>query len=196
MFQAARKQMRSIAMLGVAAALVVGGVAAAQGGSEGSAQNGAAGKREFNVHFGGPPPLGPGMQDLTYAELHVQKDGEAQTIRLDQGKITAVDASSITVSENDGSEVTIPVDEDTTVIGKPEVTFSSGDGGKGAMAKPAQSTLDDLKVGQQVTVSAADGGTAESIMVLPKKGDLVGPPMGAPVGPPPGLPSEQRRSGN
>ena len=45
------------------------------------------------------------MQDLTYAELHVQKDGKAQTIRLDQGKITAVDNSSITLAENDGSEV-------------------------------------------------------------------------------------------
>jgi hypothetical protein len=196
MFQSARKRMRSIAMLGVAAALVVGGVAAAQSGSDGSSQSGSPGQREFNVHFGGPPPLGPGMENLTYAELHVQKDGKAQTIRLDQGKITAVDDGSITVSENDGSEVTIPVDDDTTVIGKPEMTVASADGSKGTMAKPAESTLDDLEVGQQVTVSAPDGGTAESIMVLPKKGEMVGPPMGGPIGPPPGLPSDQRRSGN
>ena len=26
------------------------------------------------------------MQGLTYAELHVQKEGKAETIRIDQGK--------------------------------------------------------------------------------------------------------------
>jgi hypothetical protein len=187
--------MRAILVIGVAAALVVGGVAAAQGGSNGS---GNTDKKELNVHFGGPPPLGPGMKDLTYAELHVQKDGVAETIRLDQGKIAAVDDSSITLSENDGSSVTIPVDGDTTVIGKPTLTTASSDDGvKGTMAKPAESTLDDLEVDQQVTVSAPDGGTAESIMVLPKKGEMVGGPMGGPMGPPPGLPprSQQQSSG-
>ncbi len=183
MFNSMRKRMRSIAMLGVAAALVVGGVAAAQGGGS---EGGSQGKKEFNVHFGGPPPLGPAMGDLTYAELHVQKDGKAQTIRLDQGKITAVDDSSITLAENDGSEVTVPVDSETTVVGKPELTFSSSDGTKGTMAKPEGSTLDDLSVGQQVTVSAPEGGTAESIMVLPKKGEMTGAPMGGPPPPPPG----------
>ncbi len=43
MFQAARKHMRSVAMLGVAAALVVGGVAAAQGGSQGASERQGAG---------------------------------------------------------------------------------------------------------------------------------------------------------
>jgi hypothetical protein len=187
--------MRAILMIGVAAALVVGGVAAAQGGTSGSGSG--TEKKELNVHFGGPPPLGPGMKDLTYAELHVQKEGKAEMIRLDQGKITAVDDSSITLSENDGSSVTIAVDSDTTVIGKPDVSFSTTDGAKGTMAKPAESTLDDLEVGQQVTVSAPDGGTAESIMVLPKKGEMVGGPMGGPMGPPPGLPprSPQQSSG-
>jgi len=195
MFQAARKHMRSAVMLGVAAALVVGGVAAAQGGSDGGPQGNSQGKREFNVHFGGPPPLGPGMQDLTYAELHVQKDGKAQTIRLDQGKITAVDQSSITLAENDGNEVTIPVDGDTEVIGGPEVTFSSADGAE-AIAKAAdESTLDDLEAGQQVTVSAPTGATAESIMVLPKKGEMIGF-HGGPIPPPPGVPGGQQSSGN
>jgi hypothetical protein len=186
MFQSARKHMRAIAMIGVASALVVGGVAAAQGGSESgsSSEGGSQGRGQFNVHFGGPPPLGPGMQDLTYAELHVQKEGKAQVIRLDQGKITAVDDSSITLSENDGSEVTIPVDSDTKVMGNPHITFSSS-GGK-TTARPAESTLDDLEVGQQVTVSAPEGEAAESIAAMPKKGEMSGPPMGGPMPPPPG----------
>jgi hypothetical protein len=198
MFQSARKHMRAIAMIGVASALVVGGVAAAQGGSgSGSgSESGSQGKPQFNVHFGGPPPVGPDMQNLTYAELHVQKEGKAEVIRLDQGKITAVDDSSVTLSENDGSSVTIPVDGDTKVMGKPDTTFSSS-GGK-ASAKPAESTLDDLEVGQQVTVSAPEGEAAESIAVMPKKGEMSAPPMGGPMPPPPGMPlgSEEQGSEN
>lgn len=192
MFQAARKHMRAIAMLGVAAALVVGGVAAAQGGSQSSSQ----GDQSTGTRPPGPPPGGPMMMggDLTYAELHVQKDGKAETIRIDQGKITAVDDSSVTVAENDGSEVTIPVDGDTQVLGPPQVTFSSSAGRNQTFQKVGgESTLDDLGVGQQVTVSAPEGGTAESIMVLPKKGEMTGAPMGGPMPPPP---TEQQGSGN
>jgi hypothetical protein len=168
MFQAARKQLRTIAMLGVAAALVVGGVAAAQGDSQGG-----SGGSQGSGHPAGPAPMGGPMmiggQDLTYAELHVQKDGKAETIRLDQGKITAVDDSSVTLTENDGSSVTIPVDGDTKVLGKPG----------------EKSTLDDLSVGQQVSVCGPDGGTAKLIMVAPKKGEMKGAPLGGPGGPPP-----------
>ena len=57
MFQSVREQMRAIAMIGVASALVVGGVAAAQGSSESgsNSESGSQGKKEFNVHFAGPP---------------------------------------------------------------------------------------------------------------------------------------------
>jgi hypothetical protein len=180
MFQAARKHMRAIAMLGVAAALVVGGVAAAQGESQ-SDSNGsqAAGSRPP-----GPPPFGGPMlmtKDLTYAEVHVQKDGKAETIRIDQGKIAAVDGSSVTLTENDGNEVTIPVDSETKILAKPG----------------EESTLGDLAVGQQVTVSGPDGGTAESIMVMPKKGELKVMTQGGPMPPPPGAAQgEQQGPGN
>jgi hypothetical protein len=119
MFQAARKHMRSVAMLGVAAA---GGRRRRRGSGRfwWRVPGHFPGEAEFNAHFGGPPPLGPATGDLTYAELHVQKDGKAETIRLDQGKITAVGGSSITLAENDGSEVTIPVDGETKVLGPPE----------------------------------------------------------------------------
>ena len=83
MLQSARKHMRSIAMLGVAAALVVGGVAAAQGDSQGGSQS--SGQSAGGRPPGPPPMMGIAMKGLTYAELHVQNtSGEAETLRIDQ----------------------------------------------------------------------------------------------------------------
>lgn len=187
MFQSVRKQMRSVAMLGVAAALVVGGVAVAQGGSRsdsrGSGQE--SGSQESGKRPPGPPPMmGIAMKGLTYAELHVQnKSGEAETLRIDQGKVKSVSDSSITVTENDDSEVTIAVDSDTKVMGKP---------GK-------ESSVTDLVAGQQVSVTAPEGDAAQTIMVLPEKGDAGAGFKGAPMGPPPGAPAapaERRGSGS
>lgn len=184
MFQSARKQMRSIAMLGVAAALVVGGVAAAQGDSQsGSTQSSGqeAGKRPP----GPPPMMGIAMKGLTYAELHVlNKSGDAETLRIDQGKVKSVGDSSITLTENDDSDVTVAVDSDTEVMGKPG----------------EETSLSDLEAGQQVSVTAPEGEAAQAIMVLPKKGDIAAAGFkGGPMGPPPGAPpalDERKGSGN
>ncbi len=164
MFDSTRFRARSIATIGVASALVVGGVAAAQdngssGAGEGSQQGteapGKTGKRMP------PPMIGPMVGGLTYGELHVKtKEGEEETIRLDQGEIVSVDSTSITVSENDGNEVTVPLNGNTTVF--------AGPGG--------ESGVDDLATGDQVTVSGPEGGAAKSVIVMPKKGDL--PPKG------------------
>ena len=155
MFKAARRQIRTIAALGVAAALAVGGVAVAQGDSQGA--QGEGGGKAHAKHRGGPPPLGVNLKGMTYAEVHIQtKSGEAQVIRFDQGKIAAVSESSITVTENDDNEVTIAVDSDTKVVGKPG----------------SETTVSDLKVGQRVTVSGPDGGSAKAIMLAPKKGEM------------------------
>jgi hypothetical protein len=171
MFQATKKRARSVATFGVMAALAVGGVAAAQG--EGGSSGGSPGGQPAHGHGmpPGPPMMGPGVKGLTYGELHVQKEGQAEVIRLDQGKITAVDASSITISENDGSEVTIALDEGTKVL--------AGPGGG--------SSVGDLAVGQQVLVCGPEGDAAESVMVAPKKGQLPnGGPQGGQMPPPPG----------
>lgn len=182
MFQSARKHMRSVAMLGVAAALVVGGVAAAQGDSQGGSQNSG---QEVGKRPPGPPPaMGIAMQGLTYAELHVlNKSGDAETVRIDQGKVKSVGDSSITLTANDDSEVTVAVDEDTEIMGKPG----------------QETALSDLETGQQVSVTAPEGEAAQAIMVLPKKGDIVAGFKGGPMGPPPGAPpalDERRGSGN
>jgi len=170
MFKAARKHLSAVAMLAVAGALVVGGVAVAQGdGGGGQGQAGKAGKPI------GPPPGGMPFKGLTYGELHVRtKAGEDKVIRIDQGKVSSTTESSITVLENDGNEVTIAVDEDTKVLGKPG----------------SETTLEDLADGQQVTVSGPEGAAAELVAVMPKKGDL---PKGAPGKLPP-LPGAQQGS--
>jgi hypothetical protein len=169
MFQAARKEarkhIRAIATIGIASALVVGGVAAAQGGSGGESQG------PPKPPPGPPSMVGIGMQGLTYAELHIRnKEGDSEVIRIDQGKVKSVDDSSITLTENDGSEATVAVDEDTEVLGKPG----------------EETTLDDLQAGQQVSVTAPDGKAAKAIMVVPKKGDVVSTFQSGAMPPPPG----------
>lgn len=176
MFQAARRQMRTVAMLAVAAALVVAGVAAAQGDSQGG--SGGSGKAA-GAHPPGPPPaMGLAMKGLTYAELHVQnEDGEAEVVRIDQGKIKTIGEGSITLTANDDSEVTIPVDENTAVMSRPG----------------EESSLDDLEAGQQVSVSRPEGETAKAVIVLPGKGDVAAMMQGAPGPPPPGAEMSLRR---
>lgn len=172
MLKAARKHLSSVAMLAVAGALVVGGVAVAQGGSDGSSPQGPenGGGKILRMH--GPPPgvMGMPLKGLTYGEFHVQtKAGEDKLVRVDQGKIRATTESSITVLENDGNEVTIAVDEDTEVLGKPG----------------SETSLADLAEGQLVTVTGPPGGAAELVAVMPKKGALVlkgGPGMMPPPG--------------
>jgi hypothetical protein len=156
MFKPSR-YLRTIAMLGVASALAVGGVAAAQGDSQ--AQNDSQGN---GTRPAGPPPGGMGMipKGLTYAQFHVQKkNGESAVIRLDQGKITAIDDSSVTLEENDGSSVTVAIDEATEVMAGP---------GK------EDATVDDLSVGQQVSACGPEGEAAKSIMVAPPKPAMKG----------------------
>jgi hypothetical protein len=161
MLDSFRKRARSVAVVAVAAALTVGGVALAQGSNEGGQGEGSgvpSGKRMPP----GPPMMlgGPGGKDLTYAQLHVQHNGKAETIRMDQGEITAVDDSSITLKENDGNEVTIAVDDSTKVL-----------------AGPDKSSLSDLETGEEVTVCGPEGEAAKAIMVPPKRGQM---PQGLP----------------
>lgn len=125
------------------------------------------------VAFAGPGPLADG--ELTYSETHVMRDGEAVVLRDDRGEVASVSSDSITVSENDGSDVTIPVDSDTKVGIPPDKPGEA----------PADSTVADLQEGQQVMVHREDGQAADFIGVIPD--NLDHPFM--PLPPPPGAPS-------
>ena len=167
---------RTVATTGLIAALVVAGVAVAQGGSHGGKPNhrkAQSGKRM-------PPPGGPlGMvgKDLTYGQLHVQREGKAETIRIDAGEVLSASDSSLTLKENDGNEVTISVDDETKVL--------AGPGNETGVA--------DLQAGQHVVVCGPEGGAAKTVMVPPKPGQK--PPrgqFGGPQGGPEGAPGQMQ----
>lgn len=90
---------------------------------------------------------------LVHAVVTLQgRDGALITIQLDHGKVTAVDAKRITLSEAGGSTVTIDLNDDTKVRQGRQRT-----------------TLDAIKVGAEVVVqSRVDGGSlAKRIFILP-----------------------------
>jgi|GEM_PF-684253 len=157
MFKSIAGRARAVATTGLIAALVVAGLAVAQGGSGGgqpSHRKARSGKR-----MPPPPggPLGKVGKDLTYGQLHVQREGRAETIRIDAGEVVAASDSSITVKENDGNEVTIPVDGETKVL--------AGPGRKGA-------SVADLKQGQHVIVCGPEGEAAKTVAVPPRRAGM------------------------
>jgi hypothetical protein len=169
MFNSYPKPARTVATIGVAAALAVGGVAVAQSGNDNGNGNRHGGKPHAGKRMPPPPggPIGgPLSKDLTYAELHVQKNGQAEVVRMDRGKVASAGDTSITVTENDGNEVTIPVDDNTKVL--------AGPGRK--------TSVTDLKTGQQVIVCGPEGGTAKAILVPPKRGKMPRGPQSGPQG--------------
>jgi ABC-type Fe3+-hydroxamate transport system substrate-binding protein len=158
MFSNMKSRVRSVIGVGVIAALVVAGLAIAQdNGGSGSQSGTPAG------HPPGPPPgagimlgPGPGGKNLTYAEFHAQVNGQDQVTRLDNGKIDSVSDSEITITENDGSQVTIPVDDETRVVAGPG----------------SNKDVTDLEQGQQVQVGHREDGAADVIMVPPSRAEL------------------------
>jgi len=189
MFKSLQSRARTVATTGLIAALVVAGVAFAQngGGNDGKSQHKQqSGKRMMPPPPGGP--LGKVGKGLTNGELNVQRDGEAETLRLDAGKVASVSDSSITIEENDGNEVTIAVDDETKVLAGPGT----------------DKAVTDLKQGQHVLVCGPKGEAAKTIAVPPKggkmprgqkgsqqRGQLPPPPQGGQFGGPQGGPPPQ-----
>jgi hypothetical protein len=163
-----KRTIKQALVIGLAAALVVGALSVAnQGSGSGSGNKGS------HRHRGGPPRP-PG--DLTYSEDHVQIKGKGVVFRVDRGKVKSVESDSITVSENDGNDVTIPTDSGTKVFAGP---------------RRGRLKLSDLKDGQTVMVHRQEGKAADFVGIPPKRGDfrrfrgrLRGPGAGGP--PPPG----------
>jgi hypothetical protein len=151
-----RSYLRATALFAAGAALTVAGVAVANGGS-GSGKRTPTDSTRAKVLSVGAPSFGP--DNLTYAEFHVIDNGQAKVIRLDAGKVVSTSDGSITVGENDGNQVTIPVDDSTKVIAGPCRDVGVG----------------DLKRGQRVSVFRPEGGAADTILLPPKPADLPKP---------------------
>ena len=90
---------------------------------------------------------------------------------LDRGKVKSTSSDSVTITENDGSDVTIPVDGQTRVFA--------------GFAK-RNAKVSDLKEGQLVTVDREEGKAARVIAVMPKFRRFGAHPPGPPPGGPPG----------
>ncbi len=99
-------RIKTVAIAATASALTVAGMAVAHDDD---------GKRDRHSApaFAGSP-LG---KSLTYSETHLRKGGEDVTVRVDQGRVLASTASSISIRRNDGETVEVPVDGDTKVWG-------------------------------------------------------------------------------
>ena len=162
-----KRIVKQAVVIGLAAALVVGALAVA---NQGSGRD--SGSKSSKRHRGGPPRP-PG--DLTYSEAHVQVKGKGVVLRVDRGKVKSVESDSITVTENDGNDVTVPTDGDTKVFAGP---------------RRGRIKLSDLKDGQTVMVHRQEGKAADFVGIAPTRSDLRrfrhhfrGPGHG---GPPPG----------
>lgn len=149
-----------IAICAIAAVIASAGAAFAAGG--GNSDNGGDNGQDRGSHGGqgrGPGgPGGPGGNAInpryaTYAEFHSYRHGKETVTRMDTGKVKAISESEITVTERDGNEVTIPLDEDTEVFA-PDVD---------------EPGIDDVKTGQTVTVGRTLGEPADHIGIRPLK---------------------------
>ena len=150
-----------IVVVAVAAALATAGLAVAQGNGSGNSNQG----KGNNAQHGPNGPGGPGghrggpggglgfMRGLTNATINTKRNGKTVVLQLDAGKIKAVGTDSVTITENDGNDVEIATDEDTTVH----------------VPGTEDAELSDLKVGQSVMVERKQGKAASMIGVKPAK---------------------------
>jgi hypothetical protein len=175
-------RLRRVIWASLLPALIAGGIAfAAQGTVGSSGKSGASksgtdsawpeGPRVHKEFIGPAPGLHRSDENLTYGEMHVRRNGNEVVIRIDRGKVKSTSSDSVTITENDGSDVTIPVDGDTKVF---------------AGFRNPEAKVTDLKVGQVVTTHREQGKPADFIGVEPKfpKGMLKFK-RGLPPGPPP-----------
>jgi hypothetical protein len=183
-----RNRIKTIAVAAVVSALTVAGLAVAE--NDGGGEDGKQGKARWGERPPGPPPgagvmlgPGPGGGKLTYSETHLRRDGKDVTVRVDKGKVTAVDGDSIEIERNDGETVEVAVDDDTRVFAGP---------------RKRNAEIEDVATGKQaIVVREGDSEAAETVAVVPKRAHFIkrlrgrhpgGPgfrPEGMPVPPPP-----------
>jgi hypothetical protein len=108
---------KKLLVAGVTLALIGGGVALAASSSTSSSPAAGASVASNRPGFpGGPGGRRPLLRRLSSAEVHVVYDGQPHTIRIDKGQIQSVSSNSVTLKEEDGSVVQIPIGADTRVF--------------------------------------------------------------------------------
>ncbi len=152
-----------IAITALAAVMASAGAAIAAGGGNSG-----------NSERGGPPPGhgmmgGPGMHGgkyMTYSESHSYRNGKETVMRTDAGKLKSVTDSEITITERDGNDVTIAINEDTEVL-------IPGDG---------DATVSDLPAGKRVIVTGEKGQAADFVAIPRARGARPSRPSGDTTG--------------
>jgi hypothetical protein len=130
----------------------------------------AQGFGPFGAHFGGPfaghalPPELQGLEQLSPAERFKHfngaqiavkdKDNNPLTVNVTPGTVSAVSATSLTLTANDGSSKTYTLDDKTIVRGKPDAS-TPGD-------RPAATTL---KQGDLVAVVTKNSETTAKFVM-------------------------------
>ena len=107
-----------IALATVTPALITGGVALAATSGGGGGQAATAHANAARGHRGANPFVGVGRaarRHFENADIRVFVKGQERDIRIDRGVVQTVSASSITLKELDGNNVTVPLDGSTRV---------------------------------------------------------------------------------
>ncbi len=151
-------RIKTIAIAATASALTVAGMAVAHGGD-------GKGDRHSAPAFAGSP-VG---KSLTYSETHLRKDGKDVTVRVDQGRVLAASASSISIRRNDGETVDVPVDGDTKVWGGWWHHKSHGAKAKAAHRKRGGVSVAQIPAGKRVLVLRSDDDAAAEAVTVAKR---------------------------
>jgi hypothetical protein len=142
-------RIKTIAVAVTASALTMAGMAFANGGG----------------HDKGFGPFGWGGKSLTYSETHFQRDGEDETLRVDQGRVVTASATGISIERNDGETVDVPIDDDTKVWGgwwhKRGASVAHRDHGERKAAG-----VDGLPAGKRVLVVRSDDDEAAEAVTV------------------------------
>ena len=172
-------------------ALLVAGFAVASPGSD-VGGDGEGAEDEFTVAVPAPPVgavafAGPGERfdgELLSVEFHVLRDGETVTVLMDRGTVDGVSESEVTVTREDGTQTTFPVDSETEVIRPPDLPRPDAeDGDIPPKIEPIEpGNVGDLEVGDEIMVHHEEGQPADFIGVMPEGGRrfMPLPPPGAP----------------
>lgn len=133
-----------VALATITPALVTGGVAlAASGGLAGHSSGHGHGAKRRGPLLAMRHPL---RSRLTSADIRLFVKGQVHDFRLDRGVVQSIGNGSVTLSELDGTTVTVPVDSSTRV-------HNNG--------KPA--TLADVKPGELAFTVRRDNGPARRL---------------------------------
>jgi hypothetical protein len=149
-------RLKTIAIAAMASALTFAGMAVAHGDDRG---------------WSGWP-WQSASKSLTYSETHLQHRGKDVTLRVDQGRVTAASADSISIQRNDGEAVTVPVDGDTKVWagwhgGDPKASKRKrGKAWHGKRAKAAHKKGRHHRSGARRSATVADIPVGKRVLVL------------------------------